>query len=439
MTDFAIKVENLSKCYRIGLKKKSPDTIMEAMTLWFKSPLTNFRSLRRLSQFGNNDYDSADIIWALRDVSFEVQPGEVVGVFGRNGAGKSTLLKIISHITEPSNGRAILNGRVSSLLEVGTGFHGDLTGRENIYLNGTILGMTKREIDRKLDAIIDFSGVEKFIDTPVKRYSSGMKVRLAFSVAAHLEPEVLLVDEVLAVGDATFQKKCIGKMGEEAQAGRTILFVSHNMEAIRGLCQRGIWINDGKIQADGDAGEVVQTYLDSLTEKEFSCENREYGLVIKKVVLKNDKGEVTRQFSPGEDLLVEIWFHAKSRIKKPYFLLIVQSIRGNCFTANMLLDGHRPVVLEGEGVISCRFNSIPLLPQHYTLRMAIRAKDGKEPILDTRDVDSFSVVANLEEYGYKGEFQKLASSSTPVVVPYEWKLPDGSMASVALNKNPKSQ
>jgi lipopolysaccharide transport system ATP-binding protein len=439
MTDFAIKVENLSKCYRIGLKKKSPDTIMEAMASWFKSPLTNFRSLRQLSQFSNNEYGSADIIWALRDVSFEVQPGEVVGVFGRNGAGKSTLLKIISHITDPSNGRVILNGRVSSLLEVGTGFHGDLTGRENIYLNGTILGMTKREIDRKLDEIIDFSGVEKFIDTPVKRYSSGMKVRLAFSVAAHLEPEVLLVDEVLAVGDATFQKKCIGKMGEEAQAGRTILFVSHNMEAIRGLCQRGIWISDGMIQTDGDAGEVVQTYLDSLTEKEFSCDNREYGLFIQKVVLKNDKGEETRQFFPGEDLVVEIWFNAPNRVEKPYFLLIVQGINGNCFTANMLLDGHRPAALEGEGVISCRFNSIPLLPQQYTLRMEIRAKDGKEPILAARDVDSFSVVANLEEYGYKGEFQSLATRSTPVVVPYEWKLPDGSKASVALNKNPKAQ
>ncbi len=235
MSDIAIRVENLSKRYRIGLKEEMHDTFAASMMDFVRRPLENLRRLRRLSQFKENGHEPEDIIWALKDVSFEVKRGEVVGLIGRNGAGKSTLLKILSNITYPTSGRVQMHGRVSSLLEVGTGFHPELTGRENIYLNGTILGMTKAEIDRKLDEILDFAGVEEFIDTPVKRYSSGMKVRLAFSVAAHLEPEILVVDEVLAVGDAEFQNKCLGKMGEVAKGGRTVLFVSHNMGAIRSL------------------------------------------------------------------------------------------------------------------------------------------------------------------------------------------------------------
>lgn len=261
MSDIAIKVENLSKRYRIGLKEQMPDTFVGAMTSWLKAPLANYRQLRQLSHFSNNGHDASDIIWALKDVSFEVKQGEVVGIIGRNGAGKSTLLKIFSRITEPTSGRAIINGRVSSLLEVGTGFHEELTGRENVYLNGTILGMSKKEIDRKFDEIVDFSGVEKFIDTPVKRYSSGMQVRLAFAVAAHLEPEILLVDEVLAVGDAEFQKKCLGKMGEVAKEGRTVLFVSHNMGAINQLCEWCVLLRAGIIHKRGLTQTVVNEYL----------------------------------------------------------------------------------------------------------------------------------------------------------------------------------
>jgi ABC-type polysaccharide/polyol phosphate transport system ATPase subunit len=261
MSDTAIKVENLSKRYRIGLKEERAETLIGAMMAWLKAPLANFRQLRQLSHFSDTDQDSDDIIWALKDVSFEVKQGEVIGIIGHNGAGKSTLLKILTRITEPTAGRAIINGQVSSLLEVGTGFHPELTGRENIYLNGTILGMSKQEVDRKFDEIVDFSGVERFIDTPVKRYSSGMKVRLAFSVAAHLEPEILLVDEVLAVGDVDFQKKCLGKMGSVAKQGRTVLFVSHSMNAISQLCERVILIEHGKISADGKASEVISEYL----------------------------------------------------------------------------------------------------------------------------------------------------------------------------------
>ncbi|HEY9282202.1 MAG TPA: ABC transporter ATP-binding protein, partial [Pyrinomonadaceae bacterium] len=214
------------------------------------------RSLRR--QGGRGE---AETLWALRDVSFEVRPGEVIGIIGRNGAGKSTLLKVLSRITEPTAGRVELYGRVGSLLEVGTGFHQELTGRENIYMNGAILGMKRAEIERQFDQIVAFSEVERFIDTPVKHYSSGMFMRLAFAVAAHLEPEILIVDEVLAVGDANFQKKCLGKMGTVAREGRTVLFVSHNLTAMQGLCSRVVWLHEGRVAADGPTGEVISEYL----------------------------------------------------------------------------------------------------------------------------------------------------------------------------------
>jgi lipopolysaccharide transport system ATP-binding protein len=269
--DVAILVHDLKKCYRIGLKDEFHDNFLSAALSFLKSPVRNYRKYRSLYRFEDTSFkgeysrmiDNEDIIWALNGVSFEVKRGEVLGIIGRNGAGKSTLLKILSKITAPSSGRAEIRGRVSSLLEVGTGFHQELTGRENVYLNGAVLGMTKKEVDRKFDEIIDFSGVERFIDTPVKRYSSGMKVRLAFSVAAHLEPEILLIDEVLAVGDERFQRKCLGKMDQVAKQGRTVLFVSHNMGAVARLCDRVILLKDGQITLNGLPGDVISSYLDT--------------------------------------------------------------------------------------------------------------------------------------------------------------------------------
>jgi lipopolysaccharide transport system ATP-binding protein len=259
MSEIAISVQNLGKRYRLGIRGQRQDTLLGALSAWVRSPLENYRQLRRLSQFDDEDGD--DVLWALRGASFEVKQGEVIGIIGRNGAGKSTLLKILARITEPTTGRVVLNGRVASLLEVGTGFHPELTGRENVYLNGTVLGMRKREVDQKFDEIVDFSGIERFIDTPIKRYSSGMKVRLAFAVAAHLEPEILLVDEVLAVGDAQFQRKCIGKLHTIASGGRTVLFVSHDMSAIIGLCSRTLVVQSGAIVFDGVTTDAVPLYL----------------------------------------------------------------------------------------------------------------------------------------------------------------------------------
>lgn len=259
MTDIAIRIDNLSKQYRIGGQKKGYKTLRDTLTETLISP---FRRAGRLLR--GQDYGASEIketIWALKDVSFEVKRGEVMGIIGANGAGKTTLLKILSRITEPTRGYAEIHGRVGSLLEVGTGFHPELTGRENIYLNGAILGMRRAEIDRKFHEIVAFAEVEKFIDTPVKHYSSGMYVRLAFAVAAHLEPEILLVDEVLAVGDAVFQKRCLGKMDSVAKEGRTVLFVSHNMMAVQKLCTRGVWLSEGKIMKDGQAERVVSNYM----------------------------------------------------------------------------------------------------------------------------------------------------------------------------------
>jgi len=261
MSDVVIRAENLGKKYTIGHQAVSGrylalrDVVVEnARTFWRKtSDLIRGKDIVQGT--------TLEEVWALRDVNFEVQRGEAMGIIGRNGAGKTTLLKILSRITESSAGRVTIKGRVASLLEVGTGFHPELTGRENIYLNGAILGMTRAEIKRKFDEIVAFAEVEKFLDTPVKRYSSGMYVRLAFAVAAHLEPEILLVDEVLAVGDAEFQKKCLGKMGEVAKEGRTVLFVSHQMGSIKGLCPKAIWLNDGHIQNAGIASEIIGAYL----------------------------------------------------------------------------------------------------------------------------------------------------------------------------------
>ena len=260
MVDVAIHAEGLSKRYKLG-QIQGYKALRDVITDVVYSP---FRASARLARGGSliaPRRAPEGRLWALKDVSFEVKRGEVVGVIGRNGAGKTTLLKLLTRITEPTEGFAAINGRVGSLLEVGTGFHPELTGRENVFLNGAILGMRRTEIRAKFDAIAEFSGIEKFLDTPVKRYSTGMGVRLAFAVAAHLEPEILLVDEVLAVGDAAFQRKCLGKMESVATEGRTVFLVSHNMESITSLCSRTIWIDDGRLRADGEPNEIVRAYL----------------------------------------------------------------------------------------------------------------------------------------------------------------------------------
>jgi lipopolysaccharide transport system ATP-binding protein len=291
MSEIAIRVSKLSKQYRIGGGHKAYGTLRDQMVSSLKSIFgrpanSEIAAANAKVAMRRSEAEAHGTFWALKDVSFEVKQGEVLGIIGRNGAGKSTLLKTLSRITEPTHGRIEINGRVSSLLEVGTGFHGELTGRENTYLNGAILGMKRHEITRKFDEIVAFAGVEQFIDTPVKHYSSGMYLRLAFAVAAHLEPEILIVDEVLAVGDADFQRKCLGKMAGVADQGRTIFFVSHNMPAITRLCKRVLYMEEGHLRLDGSAHEVVKSYLHS---ELGTMSSREWPELI-----KAPKGEIAR-------------------------------------------------------------------------------------------------------------------------------------------------
>ena len=310
MTDTVIRVENLSKQFLIGAHQKKRN-FREVLKDVFKAPFRRAGKLLRGQATGAAELD--ETIWALKDVSFEIKKGEAVGIIGGNGAGKSTILKILSRITEPTEGFAEVRGRVSSLLEVGTGFHAELTGRENIYLNGTILGMKRYEIDRKFDEIVGFSEVEKFIDTPVKHYSSGMYLRLAFAVAAHLEPEILIVDEVLAVGDARFQEKCLDKMKDVGQTGRTVLFVSHNMQAITRLCSRAILLENGHLVKDGPSDKVVRAYLtsgkDTTASREWVDPVKAPGESIARlraVRVRNEQGEIAETVDIRKAVILEM-------------------------------------------------------------------------------------------------------------------------------------
>lgn len=331
MGDIAIRATDLGKRYRIGAMQESERTFAEMLR---SAALRPFRSFRSIAS-GGSGAASEVFVWALKDVSFEIKRGEAVGVIGHNGAGKSTLLKILTRITNPTTGHAAIRGRVGSLLEVGTGFSGELTGRENIYMSGAILGMRGREIDAKFDEIVDFSGVEKFIDTPVKRYSSGMYLRLAFAVAAHLEPEVLLVDEVLAVGDAEFQKKCLGKMGDVTSSGRTILFVSHNMSAVQRLCPRSILLEKGTVTAMGDTAQIIDRYLSS-SRNNIDVSNLDavdrandwlgVDIRITSARLLDSKGNPTSTLMRGEPFTVEVTCKVAQPVKDVGFVVGIDSI-----------------------------------------------------------------------------------------------------------------
>jgi len=310
MPNAVITVENLSKRYLIGHTSRERYTALRDV---LSRDLRNF--VRKAGNLFRGEQvvqgDEVEELWALKDVSLEIKRGDVVGIIGRNGAGKSTLLKILSRITEPTEGRVLLEGRVASLLEIGTGFHPELTGRENIFLNGAILGMTQREIRKKFDEIVTFAGMERFLDTPVKHYSSGMYTRLAFAVAAHLEPEILIVDEVLAVGDIEFQKKCLGKMGDVARGGRTVIFVSHNMAAVKSLTTRGIVLNAGRVVFSGATEEVIQHYVQLASRSTGTAEARRWGkgrhTAIRDVrFLTKDDNQPTTQYMPGDPLIVEV-------------------------------------------------------------------------------------------------------------------------------------
>lgn len=329
MSNVVIKAENVSKFYRLGVIGHG--TLARDLQSWwarFRGKEDPNLKIDINAQFGDGAANQE--FWALRDIFFDINQGDIVGIIGRNGAGKSTLLKILSRVTAPTGGLIKVRGRVASLLEVGTGFHPELTGRENVYLNGTILGMTRKEIDKKFDEIIAFSEVEKFIDTPVKRYSSGMYVRLAFAVAAHLEPEILIVDEVLAVGDALFQKKCLGKMQEVGKEGRTVLFVSHNIGVIRSLCQKGILLDQGRMAYSGPVSDVIDRYIQSFTNnqqiscmKEFDIDDNLPAQLLK-VGLSNGDGQSCQTFDVFDEINLEIEYVIRRPIEGLATMLAVE-------------------------------------------------------------------------------------------------------------------
>jgi lipopolysaccharide transport system ATP-binding protein len=378
MSDTVISVENLSKSYLVGHKSAGHN----------RSRYTALRDVigdqaRNIARNAINVLcgrqvvpgDQVEELWALRDVSFEVKRGEVLGIIGRNGGGKSTLLKILSRVTDPTRGRVVLQGRVASLLEVGTGFHPELTGRENIYLNGAILGMTRAEIRRKFDEIVAFAEVEKFLDTPVKRYSSGMYVRLAFAVAAHLEPEIMLVDEVLAVGDAEFQTKCIGKMqGVASSEGRTVLFVSHNMAAIQQLCHHALWLDHGGLRRIGPTAQVVQAYTSSVREPARSGDlssshltgDGQVALLSYEVTDANGRSNPAP--STKQDILIHVRVDARSSIAKPAYGISIVNELGVLMTCvnTAELGITQPELPKGKSTICVRIKRTNLMPGNYT-------------------------------------------------------------------------
>ena len=381
MTPTAITVEGLGKAYRLGVQQQRADTLVGAIGATLKAPFRNFRKLSRLNTF-DSERDSEDTLWALKDISFEVKVGEVVGLVGRNGAGKSTLLKVLSRIADPTEGEATIRGRVSSLLEVGTGFHPELTGRENVYMNGCILGMKKREIDRKFDEIVAFSGVERFLDTPVKRYSSGMKVRLGFSVAAHLEPEVLIVDEVLAVGDAEFQQKCLGKMQNVAGSGRTVLFVSHNMGAIQNLCTRAISLRDGRIIMDGDCSEVVSHYLATMIKPEsggITLDNPERAITgdihLTGGRLLDDKGTEVSRVDSGSAATFEFGYANPQRHRNFKLRIIIKDTDGVAIYALHSGDAGFNFQADREGTLRVTVPRLGLPLGRYVVATAVITAD----------------------------------------------------------------
>ncbi|HTG93736.1 MAG TPA: ABC transporter ATP-binding protein [Pyrinomonadaceae bacterium] len=368
-----IHVHELSKQYRLGGSGAAYSTIRETMMEWARSPLRMLRA-----------NGTAPSIWALNDVSFEVEPGEVVGIIGRNGAGKSTLLKILSRITDPTKGKVELFGRVASLLEVGTGFHPELTGRENIFLNGSILTMTRKEIERKFDDIVAFAEVEKFIDTPVKRYSSGMYVRLAFAVAAFLEPEILIVDEVLAVGDAAFQKKCLGRMRDVASTGRTVLFVSHNMAAVSALCSKAMVLREGSVEFPlGNVPAAVQTYLsgvDDITQTRLieRTDRRGEGRIrIADFGCFDETGNKVEFASAGQLINFRIYFSdVDGQLENVNVAIGITSYSGAFITmlSNQLV-GDEFERIRGTGYFECKIRKLPLAPGRYVVNLIIRANE----------------------------------------------------------------
>jgi homopolymeric O-antigen transport system ATP-binding protein len=416
MSDIAIRAEGLSKQYRIGELKKYKairDTLTEAIYYPFRRLQSVFSDER------TRDNEEERTIRALKDVSFEIKQGEVAGIIGRNGAGKSTLLKILSRITEPTEGFVDLHGRVGSLIEVGTGFHPELTGRENIYLNGSIIGMTKREIDRKFDEIVDFAEIEQFLDTPVKYYSSGMYMRLAFSVAAHLEPEILLVDEVLNVGDAGFQKKCLGKMGNVARAGRTVVFVSHNMAVVQNLCSVAHLLSDGQLVASGSVNSVIAHYIqkvaDSNVQRLSSRVDRQGDGRLRITEFQAVGNGVSAAPMCGDEAQFKITYRGSDPLRNIHISMGFYNLYGEgaLYLSNDLVSRSFEVI-PANGTFTCQFDRLPILPGLYSINLYCTVNG----ILADWVTDAARV--NIEDGDFYGSGKLPPKGYGSIAVPHDW-------------------
>ncbi len=382
MSSTVISVEGLGKKYRLGANAQPYKTLRESLVDVAKLPLRAALRVTRQTTDGDGGRGKRPEFWAIKDVSFEVKAGEALGIIGRNGAGKSTLLKLLSQITEPTEGRIRTKGRVSSLLEVGTGFHHELSGRDNIYLNGAILGMSHADITRKFDEIVAFAEVEKFIDTQVKHYSSGMYLRLAFSVAAHLEPDILIIDEVLAVGDADFQKKCMGKMGSVAKEGRTVLFVSHNLAAIKNLCSNAVLLNQGRVKLTGPVQDVVKSYelaTHEVAEGEGGAiysaplHLSEQPYIVARVELLDQQGHRLESLHTWSNVCFRIWYRAIKNMRGGSVIMMVKTRDGvSLLLCSTSPDSNVPLDFRaGEHYVDCHFDRFPLAAGTYLLGVAL--------------------------------------------------------------------
>lgn len=420
---FAVAVSNLGKAYRIGIAEKKEENLVAVILKTITTPFRSFAKIKSLKNIQSSAQDN-DIFWANRNISFNVKQGEVLGIIGKNGAGKSTLLKMLSRITEPTEGKIELYGRVASLLEVGTGFNPELTGRENIFLNGTILGLTRKEIEDRYNSIVEFSGIEKFIETPVKRYSSGMKVRLAFAVAAHLDPEILIIDEVLAVGDAEFQKKCLGKMQEVAgKQGRTVLFVSHDMAAVKNLCTRAILLQHGTVIKEGTPNEVVNYYLQNaasitnLNSLSFDQAKGNKKFVLQQVELINEDGNIIQIAESGKNLEIKLYYKVNEKGPDPVVILRfrnnLEQVLFTCLSRNSY---HGIMQLSTAGSISCIVPKLPLLQGLYSVDVVF--KFGQDIAFDLESAFSLEV----EKGDFFGTGKLNNDMQNGMIVYHQWSI-----------------
>jgi lipopolysaccharide transport system ATP-binding protein len=414
-----ISVSNLSKAYRIGKKTDRADSFVGMLQDSITAPLRNWKRMRSV---GNVDQDTEEALhWALRDVSFELDEGKVLGIIGRNGAGKSTLLKILSRITDPTAGTVKIRGRVASLLEVGTGFHPELSGKENIYLNGTILGMHKKEIDSKFDEIVDFSGVEKFLETPIKRYSSGMRVRLAFAVAAFLDPEILIIDEVLAVGDAAFQKKCISRMGDIAGGGRTILFVSHQIGVIQQICTKGLYLVGGRVAEFGEINQVVESYNRSQTSEAgewTGLKDNQDSSKCRLLELQIGSERLSRRGILSLGGPIYLSFILSRKVSDIEIEFTIRDSAGNAISNFATWRRSPDDLLDGDpsDIFECYIPECPLRAGRYTLDVnVIRKNELQEQILGQIRFD-------VEDGVYRGRTFPNPNTQGPVSIDHVWKI-----------------